>query len=153
MTNKEIAKQILENVGGASNVTFLTHCVTRLRFSLKNEGKANTDKLEALEGVLGVQKQGGQFQVIVGGKVNKLYAELTEMLPQLDNKEEGDGGDKKKKSVITRIFETLSAILIPSLPPIIGGGMIKGFLFMFWEFGWIEWGSDIFNLLNIKRRG
>ena len=52
MTNKEIAKQILENVGGASNVTFLTHCVTRLRFSLKNEGKANTDKLEALEGRL-----------------------------------------------------------------------------------------------------
>ena len=153
MTNKEIAKQILENVGGASNVTFLTHCVTRLRFSLKNEGKANTDKLEALEGVLGVQKQGGQFQVIVGGKVNKLYAELTEMLPQLDNKEEGDGGDKKKKSVITRIFETLSAILIPSLPPIIGGGMIKGFLFMFWEFGWIEWGSDIFNLLNIMSDG
>ena len=83
MTNKEIAKQILENVGGASNVTFLTHCVTRLRFSLKNEGKANTDKLEALEGVLGVQKQGGQFQVIVGGKVNKLYADLSEMLHQL----------------------------------------------------------------------
>lgn len=107
-----------------------------------------------LEGVLGVQIQGGQFQVIVGNKVNKIYAELAE-LANLGGEDAAaaDGAGAGKKSVVSRILETLSSILIPSLPPVIGGGMIKGFLFMFWEFGWIEWGSDVFNLLNIMSDG
>lgn len=147
MTNKELAKKIIELVGSEKNINSLTHCVTRLRFVLKDENKANTKVIEGLDGVLGVQKKAGQYQVIVGSKVNKVYQEITSMT-NLSTEVEDDTDDKNK-SVITRVLETLSAILIPSLPPIIGGGMIKGFLFMFWGFGWIEWGSDIFNLLNI----
>lgn len=147
MTNKELAKKIIELVGSEKNINSLTHCVTRLRFVLKDENKANTKKIERLDGVLGVQKKAGQYQVIVGSKVNKVYQEITSMTNL--SAEVEDDTDDKNKSVITRVLETLSAILIPSLPPIIGGGMIKGFLFMFWGFGWIEWGSDIFNLLNI----
>ena len=79
MTSKEIAAQILELVGKESNIISCTHCVTRLRFSLKDDGKADRKKIESLEGVLGVQIQGGQFQVIVGNKVNKIYAELAGM--------------------------------------------------------------------------
>ena len=67
MTSKEIAAQILELVGKESNIISCTHCVTRLRFSLKDDGKADRKKIESLEGVLGVQIQGGQFQVIVCG--------------------------------------------------------------------------------------
>ncbi len=147
MTNKELAKKIIELVGSEKNINSLTHCVTRLRFVLKDENKANTKEIERLDGVLGVQKKAGQYQVIVGSKVNKVYQEITSMTNL--SAEVEDDTDDKNKSVITRVLETLSAILIPSLPPIIGGGMIKGFLFMFWGFGWIEWGSDIFNLLNI----
>ena len=147
MTNKELAKKIIELVGSEKNINSLTHCVTRLRFVLKDENKANTKEIERLDGVLGVQKKAGQYQVIVGSKVNKVYQESTSMTNL--SVEVEDDTDDKNKSVITRVLETLSAILIPSLPPIIGGGMIKGFLFMFWGFGWIEWGSDIFNLLNI----
>ena len=154
MTSKETAAQILELVGKESNIISCTHCVTRLRFSLKDDGKADRKKIESLEGVLGVQIQGGQFQVIVGNKVNKIYAELAE-LANLGGEDAAaaDGAGAGKKSVVSRILETLSSILIPSLPPVIGGGMIKGFLFMFWEFGWIEWGSDVFNLLNIMSDG
>ncbi len=154
MTSKETAAQILELVGRESNIISCTHCVTRLRFSLKDDGKADRKKIESLEGVLGVQIQGGQFQVIVGNKVNKIYAELAE-LANLGGEDAAaaDGAGTGKKSVVSRILETLSSILIPSLPPVIGGGMIKGFLFMFWEFGWIEWGSDVFNLLNIMSDG
>lgn len=154
MTSKEMAARILELVGKESNIISCTHCVTRLRFSLKDDGKADRKKIENLEGVLGVQIQGGQFQVIVGNKVNKIYAELTEMA-NIGGEDAAalDGSGTGKKSVVSRILETLSSILIPSLPPVIGGGMIKGFLFMFWEFGWIEWGSDIFNLLNIMSDG
>lgn len=154
MTSKETAARILELVGRESNIISCTHCVTRLRFSLKDDGKADRKKIENLEGVLGVQIQGGQFQVIVGNKVNKIYAELAEMA-NLGGEDAAaaDGAGAGKKSVVSRILETLSSILIPSLPPVIGGGMIKGFLFMFWEFGWIEWGSDVFNLLNIMSDG
>ena len=152
MKNEELAKLILENVGGAKNIKNLTHCVTRLRFTLYDDKKANKKTIENLDGVLGVQEQGGQFQVIVGSKVNKVFQELIGN-PQLALSEDGPKETGKKKSVISNILETISSILIPSLPPVIGGGMIKGFLFMFWEFGWIEWGSDIFNLLNIISDG
>lgn len=152
MKNEELAKLILENVGGAKNIKNLTHCVTRLRFTLYDDKKANKKTIENLDGVLGVQEQGGQFQVIVGSKVNKVYQELIGN-PHLALSEDGPKERGKKKSVISNILETISSILIPSLPPVIGGGMIKGFLFMFWEFGWIEWGSDIFNLLNIISDG
>lgn len=152
MKNEELAKLILENVGGEKNIKNLTHCVTRLRFTLYDDKKANKHAIENLEGVLGVQEQGGQFQVIVGSKVNKVYQELIGN-SQLSFSDEGTQPSGKKKSVVSNILETISSILIPSLPPVIGGGMIKGFLFMFWEFGWIEWGSDIFNLLNIISDG
>lgn len=152
MKNEELAKLILENVGGEKNIKNLTHCVTRLRFTLYDDKKANKHAIENLEGVLGVQEQGGQFQVIVGSKVNKVYQELIGN-SQLSFSEEETQPSGKKKSVVSNILETISSILIPSLPPVIGGGMIKGFLFMFWEFGWIEWGSDIFNLLNIISDG
>lgn len=152
MKNEELAKLILEHVGGEKNIKNLTHCVTRLRFTLYDDKKANKHAIENLNGVLGVQEQGGQFQVIVGSKVNKVYQELIGN-SQLSFSEEGTQPSGKKKSVVSNILETISSILIPSLPPVIGGGMIKGFLFMFWEFGWIEWGSDIFNLLNIISDG
>lgn len=150
MTNKEIAQQIVKEVGGENNIQSLTHCVTRLRFVLKDENQANQRHIEQLEGILGVQKQAGQFQVIVGNKVNKLYDEILKIV---DIKSEGIKSNHSNKSKISTFLETISSILIPSLPPVIGGGMIKGFLFMFWQFGWIEWGSEIFNLLNIISDG
>ena len=152
MKNEELAKLILENVGGVKNIKNLTHCVTRLRFTLYDDKKANKHAIENLDGVLGVQEQGGQFQVIVGSKVNKIYQEFIGNT-QLSFSDEEPQNSGKKKSFVSNLLETISSILIPSLPPVIGGGMIKGFLFMFWEFGWIEWGSDIFNLLNIISDG
>ena len=152
MKNQELAKLILEHVGGEANIRSLTHCVTRLRFTLYDDSKASSKAIEGLDGVLGVQLQGGQFQVIVGSKVGKVYQELIAMT-KLSSEPAETVQDKKKKSVVSNILETISSILIPSLPPIIGGGMIKGFLFMFWEFGWIEWGSDLFNLMNIVSDG
>lgn len=152
MKNDELAKLILENIGNAKNIKNLTHCVTRLRFTLYDDKKANKQVIENLDGVLGVQEQGGQFQIIIGSKVNKVYQELINN-PKLALTDDDPKENEKKKSFISNILETISSILIPSLPPVIGGGMIKGFLFMFWEFGWIEWGSDIFNLLNIISDG
>ncbi len=148
MTNKDLAVEIIRKVGTEKNINSLTHCVTRLRFILEDEDLADTKSIEKLDGVLGVQKKGGQYQVILGGKVNKVYQEIMKMT-SLSSESSSKNSNEKKKSIISRVLETLSSILIPSLPPIIGGGMIKGFLYMFWGFGWIEMGSDIFNIINI----
>ncbi|MEI5994563.1 beta-glucoside-specific PTS transporter subunit IIABC [Candidatus Enterococcus mansonii] len=147
-----LAKEIILLVGGDENISSLTHCVTRLRFNLKNESKAQTKALEELDGIMGVQRQGGQYQVIIGGKVSKVYAEIIKMIPRLDNNSmEGVGGEKD--SLINRLINALSSILVPSLAPIIGGGMLKGFLFMLTSLGWADPESGTMFVLNMTGDG
>lgn len=76
MNIQYLAKEILENVGTESNIKSLTHCVTRLRFSLFNDGKANKNNIENLDGVISVVESGGQFQVVIGNKVGDVYKEI-----------------------------------------------------------------------------
>lgn len=150
MNNKELAGRIVALVGGERNISALTHCVTRLRFVLKDEAQADQAAIEALDGVLSVQHAAGQFQVVVGTKVNAVYREI------MDATHIGEGGgapasstDGEKKSIITRLFETCSAILIPSLPPIIGGGMLKGIIYGLWGFGLMSMDDPLFTLLDL----
>lgn len=69
----DLARAILENVGGKENVNSVAHCITRVRFKLKDEGKANTEAIEKLEGVIKVMQANGQYQVVVGNKVEDVY--------------------------------------------------------------------------------
>ena len=80
MDYKKIAGDILENVGGKSNIKSVTHCFTRLRFVLKDEKKANKEVVEHLEGVISVVVAGGQFQVVCGAKVTKIYDAVIEII-------------------------------------------------------------------------
>lgn len=77
--NQQLAQNILKEVGGIENVSYATHCMTRLRLSLKDESLADDEKVKAIKGVLGVAKSGGQYQVIVGQNVPKVYAVVNEM--------------------------------------------------------------------------
>ena len=77
MTNKELASQIIANIGGEDNISVLTHCATRLRFNLKDNSKANIDTLKNLPGVLTTQMQNGQLQVVIGAKVNAVFDEVS----------------------------------------------------------------------------
>jgi len=70
---EQLAKNIVANVGGEENVISLTHCVTRLRFKLKDEDKADGTKLSAMQGVLKVLQSGGQYQVVIGKDVTDVY--------------------------------------------------------------------------------
>ena len=149
MTNKELARRIIEGVGGEGNVSSLTHCVTRLRFTLKDESRANAKALEALDGIMSVQRSAGQFQVVVGTKVNAVYREIMDATRISEGGSAPAKADGKKKSPIALLFETLSAILIPSLPPIIGGGMLKGVIYGAWGFGWIAMDDPLFALLDL----
>lgn len=75
-TNKQIAENVLKAVGGKSNVTHVTHCMTRLRFNLKDESIPNDEEVKKISGIIGVVRAGGQYQVIVGQNVPKVYAEV-----------------------------------------------------------------------------
>ena len=70
-----ISKKIVENIGGVENIASVTHCMTRLRFVVKDEGKINDAAVKATDGVMGVVNQGGQYQIIIGNHVEEAYNE------------------------------------------------------------------------------
>ncbi len=73
---QELASKIVENVGGKENINGLTHCITRLRFKLKNEEKANDEILKNMDGVVTVMRAGGQYQVVIGNHVPVVFEEV-----------------------------------------------------------------------------
>ena len=76
----QMASQIIQLVGGVDNINTAQHCITRLRFTLKDESKADDEKVKEVPGVMGLMKSGGQYQVIVGGTVNKVFDEVATWL-------------------------------------------------------------------------
>ncbi|MEY8748697.1 PTS transporter subunit EIIB [Bacillales bacterium AN1005] len=79
MNNKDLAKNVLDLVGGEQNISGLTHCATRLRFVLKDDNKADLKALDQLEGVLRAQNSGGQVQIVIGAKVDAVYSEVRKL--------------------------------------------------------------------------
>lgn len=124
MDYKKLAASILELVGGKENVANLVHCATRLRFNLKDEGKAKTEELKKLKGVMGVAQSGGQYQVIIGSDVASVFAPLTELC----DLKEGGKGKGEKKSWGAAAIDTLSGIFTPILPALTAAGMLKAVL-------------------------
>ena len=123
----ELAEDILKHVGGKENVNSLKHCVTRLRFDLKDESKADDDYLKNRDGVITVVKAGGQYQVVIGNHVPDVYAEVLQVggLPaggSLDI----DEGDAPKGNLFDRFVSLVSSIFQPFLGPLAAAGIIKG---------------------------
>lgn len=126
MNVKELAKEILKQVGGKENVSGLTHCVTRLRFNLKSLENVDEQTIKNIHGVMGVANKGGQFQVIIGPEVAKAFKEIQKIGDFTNNKT--DSSDEENKSVINKILDTIAGIFSPILPIIAGAGMTKALL-------------------------
>lgn len=124
MNYNQIAKDIAAGVGGAENIKELTHCFTRLRFQLIDPKKADKAAVGQLEGVISVVESVGQFQVVLGTKVNQVYEAMVPIL----SLEENVDGDKGKASVWNRILIAVSSIFTPMIPAIAASGLLKGFL-------------------------
>lgn len=77
--NKQIASDVLAAVGGKENVSFVTHCITRLRFNLKDDSVLNDEEIKKIPGVIGINRAGKQYQVIIGPNVDKVYAEVCDL--------------------------------------------------------------------------
>lgn len=124
MDYKKIAQNILDNVGGKENVKNVTHCFTRLRFVLKEESKAKKEKVEQIEGVISVVVAGGQFQVVCGAKVTKIYDAVVEVMGGTGT-ETAEAG---KQGIGNLILQKITEMFTPLIPAIAAAGLLKGLL-------------------------
>lgn len=127
----QLANQILELVGGRENITFFAHCMTRLRFNVKDKGLVNIEQIENLEDLVGCQWSGDQFQIIVGDAVNSVYDVICviggfQVESVVDENLDGQKSEKLTlKQIPNRIIETLSACMSPLLPLLIAVGLFS----------------------------
>jgi len=131
---EDLAKEIVKNVGGKENVVSLTHCITRLRFKLKDEAKASDDILKSMSGVVTVMKSGGQYQVVIGNHVPEVYADVMPLL----GLEEGSADrmeDSGNGSLFNRAIDVISGIFQPILGIMAACGMVKGLNALFVALG------------------
>lgn len=129
----DLAEKIVENVGGAENVSGLVHCITRLRFTLKDESKAKDDVLKSMPGVVTVMKSGGQYQVVIGNHVADVYEEV---MPLLNLSQETTIQEEQKPGkFLDRVIDTVSGIFQPILGIMAACGMLKGFNTLFITLG------------------
>lgn len=147
--NKQIAEQVLAAVGGRENVSSVTHCMTRLRFVLKDQSIPEKNGITKIKGVVGVNVAGGQYQVIIGNSVGNVYKELT-ALGVSEADAQGGGASKKKVNPVSAVIEFISACMAPLFFAIIAGGLIKVLLVIFGPtlLGWMSDTSDTYILMN-----
>ncbi|HEM3467864.1 TPA: PTS glucose transporter subunit IIA [Streptococcus suis] len=123
----DLATDIVAHVGGKENISSLKHCVTRLRFGLKDESKADTDYLKARDGVVTVVQAGGQYQVVIGNHVPDVYAAVQKVAGIAgDGSLDIDEGDGPKGNLFDRFVDLVSGVFQPSLGVLAAAGIIKG---------------------------
>lgn len=144
---KSLAQQILALVGGKQNVKKLTHCMTRLRFVLKDESIVDEKGLNELSEVIGIQKASDQFQIIIGNDVAFVFDEiLTFGVP---TNEEGQNTTSKNKNVFIRIIDTISSAMAPFIVALCAAGLVKVLLILLPMIGVISKESSTYVLLDI----
>lgn len=127
-----LARIIIQNVGGRENIIGLTHCITRLRFKLKDESKANTDVLKSTDGIVTVIQSGGQYQVVIGNHVPDVYDVVCERA-HIAGEASSSEGEEKQMSVGAKLIDMISGIFAPTLGVLAATGIIKGLLAL-WAF-------------------
>ena len=127
MTNTEIAKKVIEALGGRENVNSVAHCATRLRVMVKDEAKINKDAIESLEKVQGAFFNSGQYQIIFGtGTVNKMYDEVVALGLPTSSKEDMKAEAAKQGNWFQRAIRTFGDVFVPLLPAIVATGLFMG---------------------------
>lgn len=144
-----LAGEILELIGGEKNVGSLTHCITRLRFSLKDGTKFNKAALDKLDGVILAVESNKQYQVVIGNDVSTVYRLLVDEFgikgdAPSDSDSESDG---KKGNIVGRLFNKMSSILVPIVPALAGAGMLKAFLVILSTYHFIDTAGSTYKIL------
>ncbi len=157
MANKkqeELARDIIENIGGEENVNGLRHCITRLRFNLKDESKANTDYLKKRDGVVTVVQSSGQYQVVIGNEVAEVYDAITEVSGIGDGSSSGgpNNNEHDDRNVIDKFIDFISGVFQPFLMALAATGMIKGVVALLGTVG-VDPENGLYQVLNFAGDG
>ncbi|WP_298736276.1 PTS transporter subunit EIIB [uncultured Subdoligranulum sp.] len=150
MNFKQLAATILDNVGGKENVDKVVHCATRLRFTLKDDTKAQTDVLKKTQGVLSVINAGGQYQVVIGPDVPAVYQEIVALggFESAAAVEDPKAAKEDNRSRLSKILEAIASIFQPIIPAITGAGLLKAFMALFVALGWLDNSTQTYTILN-----
>ncbi|WP_103662313.1 PTS glucose transporter subunit IIABC [Lactobacillus sp. HT06-2] len=128
----DLATFIIKNVGGKDNINNLIHCITRLRFYLKDESKANDEALKNQRGILDVMHAGGQYQVVIGNEVTNVFDAVMKQLPGLSDAPAPTQAENDDRNPVSKAFGNLIGFITGSMSPVIGviaaSGIIKGLL-------------------------
>ena len=148
--NRELAEAVVAAVGGSANITSVAHCMTRLRFVLKDQSIPKKAEVEKIKGVMGTNIAGGQYQVIIGNSVGNVYKEVVAVTGVGDVSGAAEPEEKKKVNPITAALEFISGCMAPLFPAIIAGGLIKVLLVIFGPtlLGVMSDTSDTYILMN-----
>ncbi len=146
-----LAVDIVRLVGGEANVKGFTHCMTRLRFELADYDKVNTAEIEKLPGVLKVISSGGQYQVVIGNKVESVYEAILKQTDisaggAVDAAEDSDE-DGEKPGILNRLMDTISGVLAPTLHVLAAAGIIKGLISLALTLEWVDETGGLYMLL------
>lgn len=146
MNAERLASQIIKEVGGKNNIKEMFHCVTRLRFYLKDRSVVDEERLKALDGVLGVQFATDQLQIIIGNEVGAVYNAIINKVGFIMD---DVTLEKKKKMRIGGIFETISAIILPVIPAMAGTGILKGIITIMTSYLGFDSASTLIKMMTI----
>lgn len=146
---EELADRVVDELGGKDNITYFTHCVTRLRFNVKDKSKVNKTNIDQISGVLGSQWQGEQYQIIIGQSVGDAYDLIAEKtgLQRQDAVDENLDGEKKKFS-IGALFDAFAGCMTPLIPLLIGGGLVKVLVVLLTTIGVLSTDSSTYTVLT-----
>ncbi|MGR2678897.1 PTS beta-glucoside transporter subunit IIABC [Chromobacterium haemolyticum] len=142
-----LAKQIVAGVGGKDNILSLVHCATRLRFKLRDSGRAQAETLNRLPDILMVLESGGQFQVVIGNRVAEAYQAICQVI-ELDD-EAPPAGETKREGLLSRFIDVVSAIFTPTLGILAASGILKGLLSLALVNEWMSETSGTYLLLFV----
>lgn len=144
----KLAKNIIEHVGGKENINGLRHCITRVRFRLQDESKADDEILKNMEGVISVVKGGGEYMVVIGNQVGEVYDAICSALGTLqDSDAQHKNTSKDKQNPFMKVLNTVMGAVAPALDLICAGGVLKGLLAVLGLFG-LASDSGVYMLLN-----
>lgn len=147
-----LSRIIIQNVGGKDNITSITHCVTRLRFKLKDESKANTEILKATDGVVTVVQSGGQYMVVIGNHVPEVFDSVVSV-GHLESKSlktggsEEEEGPKEKENIFNAFVGIITGVFSPFLGVLCACGILKGFMALFETIGIVDGAGGTYNIL------
>lgn len=145
MKYQAMIQQILQAIGGEDNIQSVVHCATRLRFVLKDENKADDQKVESISGILQVVKKGGQYQLVIGNNVDEVYNELISMIklkPAEGNKQTGG-------HLFDKIIGAITGSIAPAISLLAGAGMGKVLLLILTITNVLSDKSQTYQLLNL----